>query len=299
MRCLLLAVLASVAVVKADDLINEFNNPGMGIAFSMIPLNVWEGRGGGNNGMDAAGFYSLSSMGQFHSRHQQAISIMTRNQDMNPYPAYGNYGIVFHVTEQKQFWKYFQVAGYGKNVLVAGPRDGANHIPGTADWRKSIYAEGKSYAWFAQQKNAVLAQYGAGHNYNEFDTNGLSPEGLAGAFVNEQCCNPPKPAPSHAVMCGFLKRANPSRTQWPLYGYKWHSLYIKETLNCGGGPAPRPPPTPTGRCAVSARKDCGFNGITQAQCKAKGCCWAPGNGPWCFHANGDSALLNATKPVLV
>lgn len=43
--------------------------------------------------------------------------------------------------------------------------------------------------------------------------------------------------------------------------------------------APAPPP--------STRTDCGFNGITQAQCEGKGCCWLPVSPnptsvPWCY-----------------
>ena len=36
--------------------------------------------------------------------------------------------------------------------------------------------------------------------------------------------------------------------------------------------------------------DCGFMGIDQTQCEAKGCCWKPtnqlGGTPWCFYASG-------------
>ncbi|KJE94142.1 lysosomal alpha-glucosidase [Capsaspora owczarzaki ATCC 30864] len=34
------------------------------------------------------------------------------------------------------------------------------------------------------------------------------------------------------------------------------------------------------------RNDCGYVGITQQQCEAKGCCWSPlDNNPWCFNSN--------------
>eukprot|EP00047_Mylnosiga_fluctuans_P006418 m.246766 g.246766 ORF g.246766 m.246766 type:complete len:724 (+) comp15173_c0_seq1:482-2653(+) len=41
----------------------------------------------------------------------------------------------------------------------------------------------------------------------------------------------------------------------------------------------------------AARRDCGFMGIDQSQCEAKGCCWTPvspnpGNLPWCYYSNG-------------
>ena len=42
--------------------------------------------------------------------------------------------------------------------------------------------------------------------------------------------------------------------------------------------------------ASSQKKDCGYMGINQAQCEAKGCCWRPAflteniptDTPWCF-----------------
>jgi len=235
MRGSVLATLAVLAVVKADDLIDEFNDPDMGVAFTVIPENVWERHGEGNNHMDAAGFYPLNNISIFHGRHQQAVSIVTRVQDMNPYDGgYGTYGLVFHVTEDKQFWKYFQVAGHGKDVLVAGPGDGANHIPSTKDWRLNILDQGKTYDWFTQQKNQVLAKYNTvyrNHDYNEFDTNGLSFDGVAGVFVNEQ--HGQKPGPSKETMCNFfMEGVNPDQNTWTIYGYKWHSLYVKDTLNC-------------------------------------------------------------------
>ena len=49
------------------------------------------------------------------------------------------------------------------------------------------------------------------------------------------------------------------------------------------------------RCDVSQRADCGYMGIDQAKCEAKGCCWKPAavneqsnDTPWCFFAQGDN-----------
>merc|ERR1711879_987613 len=48
----------------------------------------------------------------------------------------------------------------------------------------------------------------------------------------------------------------------------------------------------THSCNTSGqRNDCGYVGIDQQQCEAKGCCWDavnpnPGNLPWCFYSNG-------------
>lgn len=251
MRSLVSVAISSFALANADKLIDEFNDPDMGIAFTMIPTNVWELKGMGNNHMDAAGFYPLSDEYEYHPSSQQAVSIVTTNQDMNPYDGgYGTHGLAFHVSEDAQFWKYFQVIGYGKNQIVGGPGDGGSHTPGSADWRKTLLEQNKSYDWFTQEKNRILANYNTVygiHDYNEFDTNGLSPDGLAGVFVNEQWSA--NVVPSVQTMCIFLTKANPQKAKWPVYGYKWHSLYVKETLDCGTepvvGPTPSPDPSPT------------------------------------------------------
>lgn len=31
----------------------------------------------------------------------------------------------------------------------------------------------------------------------------------------------------------------------------------------------------------------GFYGINQSTCEARGCCWIPGDGPWCFFRNSN------------
>lgn len=59
-------------------------------------------------------------------------------------------------------------------------------------------------------------------------------------------------------------------------------------VNDDGGDDPTPPgPSPTdGTCDVSAKIDCGFLGIDQSGCEAKGCCWKEVNvsgEPWCYY----------------
>lgn len=56
-------------------------------------------------------------------------------------------------------------------------------------------------------------------------------------------------------------------------------------------------------CTVSpaARKDCGYSGVNQQQCEAKGCCWAPvnpnpGNAPWCFYKAGPAPSPSPVPP---
>lgn len=59
-------------------------------------------------------------------------------------------------------------------------------------------------------------------------------------------------------------------------------------------------------CSVDEqlRNDCGFSGITQGQCEAKGCCWNPASSseyPWCFFPDsrvcGDYRVRDALNPL--
>jgi hypothetical protein len=56
---------------------------------------------------------------------------------------------------------------------------------------------------------------------------------------------------------------------------------------------PNPGPSPDGKCSVSSRTDCGWIGVGESTCEAKGCCWAPGSSgePWCFYPASDSAEI--------
>ena len=52
-------------------------------------------------------------------------------------------------------------------------------------------------------------------------------------------------------------------------------------------------------CSVSTseKMDCGYYGIDQSKCEARGCCWVPvsessGNVPWCFYPSGHTACTN-------
>ncbi|KAJ3159787.1 glycoside hydrolase 15 protein [Geranomyces michiganensis] len=52
----------------------------------------------------------------------------------------------------------------------------------------------------------------------------------------------------------------------------------------GNGGGNNNPVGPSCAVALANKKDCGFAGINQSGCEAKGCCWSPltGAGPWCF-----------------
>ena len=50
-----------------------------------------------------------------------------------------------------------------------------------------------------------------------------------------------------------------------------------------------PSPAPADECSLSIRTDCGYVGIDEPGCEAKGCCWQPSgeahtaDSPWCFY----------------
>jgi glucoamylase len=53
--------------------------------------------------------------------------------------------------------------------------------------------------------------------------------------------------------------------------------------------------------AESSRSDCGYLGINQAECQAKGCCWRPTGQPrqlqgvpWCYFPSGPNVCSNIT-----
>lgn len=54
--------------------------------------------------------------------------------------------------------------------------------------------------------------------------------------------------------------------------------------------------------SLDDRTDCGYMGIDQSKCQAKGCCWkparllvqeeTPNDTPWCFYPSGESPCGN-------
>lgn len=210
----------------------------MGIAYTMIPVSSWQNPGGGS-GYDTVGYYPDPPT-IFHGEHQQATSITVQSLPMAAYMAYGNYGLTFHITKKSKFWAYFQVdTCWHKDTIIGSPGDGG--LPAASkECRGAMMLTCKDWEWFNDQKNQILARfdtvYKSGHDYNQFDANGVSPADLAGVFHYTQYTTTKQP-PSEADMCNFFKKVNPARTTpWPVYNYTWHEhgeLTIERYLNCG------------------------------------------------------------------
>merc|ERR1719356_1244743 len=141
------------------------------------------------------------------------------------------WGLALHVSETSNFWKYFQVQSQNGEI-VGGPGDGGSHTPDHADHRLPVYSQGKSYDWFKEQKNGILEKYNTVYgiqDYNEFITNGLSPQAIAGVLHYTDSSDE---APSDLVMCYFLARRVRFRKNWPIYAYSPGELKIERYLSC-------------------------------------------------------------------
>eukprot|EP00735_Rhodelphis_limneticus_P000780 TRINITY_DN11307_c0_g1::TRINITY_DN11307_c0_g1_i1::g.745::m.745 TRINITY_DN11307_c0_g1::TRINITY_DN11307_c0_g1_i1::g.745 ORF type:complete len:956 (+),score=271.53,sp/O04893/AGLU_SPIOL/35.44/1e-153,Glyco_hydro_31/PF01055.21/6.7e-148,Trefoil/PF00088.13/5.5e-14,Trefoil/PF00088.13/5.4e+03,Gal_mutarotas_2/PF13802.1/0.002,Gal_mutarotas_2/PF13802.1/5.1e+03,Gal_mutarotas_2/PF13802.1/7.8e+03 TRINITY_DN11307_c0_g1_i1:28-2868(+) len=69
-----------------------------------------------------------------------------------------------------------------------------------------------------------------------------------------------------------------------IVAYGSHPFYLEMHTDSAGSAYTGP----SNWCTVdpSARKDCGYSGITDSQCWASGCCWSPSDvqgAPWCFY----------------
>merc|ERR1712048_1461115 len=101
---------------------------------------------------------------------------------------------------------------------------------------------------FQKQKNAIMEQTGTAEcthkhdpllwDYNEFDTNGMSTNDLAGVFYSADPALPlDAPQFSDKVLCGFLQNKTQIKKNWPLYEYRFNhhsksSLELQRYLKC-------------------------------------------------------------------
>jgi len=201
-------------------LCEEFYDSNIGISFSMLCDAAWTSPGNnpGVNGMDRAVFFE-DAQTSYQGAAQQAMTVVTAAQAMAPYGGAGKYGVALHIGRSSKFWRYFQMNS--AEELCGSPHDGfkCGSLPA---WRLPITS--KNYDWFEPQKNGILREF-TGHNYNEFDVNGLSSTDLAGVFLNG------KPVIDERKMCHFLRQANPNRKKpWPVYSYWYNTLAIEQYI---------------------------------------------------------------------
>eukprot|EP00746_Dinoflagellata_sp_MGD_P028974 gnl/MRDRNA2_/MRDRNA2_168561_c0_seq1.p1 gnl/MRDRNA2_/MRDRNA2_168561_c0~~gnl/MRDRNA2_/MRDRNA2_168561_c0_seq1.p1 ORF type:complete len:252 (-),score=30.35 gnl/MRDRNA2_/MRDRNA2_168561_c0_seq1:70-825(-) len=203
-----------------DVLIEEYNDPSMGVAFTMVDDKAW-----------ASGKWGfLNSPTGYTDWAQTFVSIMTQKTPMKVYKG-RSYGLTLHIAPSSDTWKYFEVIGRGEKAgnIVGGPGDGGSHTPGDQSDRLSPQSQGKDYTWFKSQKDGILAKYNTVYgigDYNEFITNGLPKSAVAGIFRYTLSS---EPAPTDEQMCHMLRF---QRTTWPIYAYDRKSLTIERYLDC-------------------------------------------------------------------
>jgi len=245
-----------------QDIIEEFNDKSLGVAYTMLSSYAWK-TGSKINKIFA------DAPTAYEGTYQQDMTIATSEHAMAPYQPDGQYGLLFHISDKSRFWKYFQVATCGtkapggpcegcwcglNDTIVGGPGDGLVNGP-YAKCRRPIVSAGKDYAWFNQQKNHILSLYKkvyptVGSPYNEFDVNGMSKCDLVGAMFS-----PGTPAaagaPDEKALCNFLHQADPQRRTWPLYRYTWNGaanankLELEKELPCSYSTSPQNSSAPT------------------------------------------------------
>eukprot|EP00413_Alexandrium_margalefii_P010813 CAMPEP_0204528566 /NCGR_PEP_ID=MMETSP0661-20131031/9595_1 /ASSEMBLY_ACC=CAM_ASM_000606 /TAXON_ID=109239 /ORGANISM="Alexandrium margalefi, Strain AMGDE01CS-322" /LENGTH=255 /DNA_ID=CAMNT_0051534547 /DNA_START=68 /DNA_END=835 /DNA_ORIENTATION=- len=215
------------APTSDDAVIAEFNDAGMGMAFSMFGDGHW----------DSTKWDVLPAPGPFASWAQYYVSIMTRKTDMSVYRT-RSHGLMLHISPQYDYWKYFQVIAKGdkKGHIVGGPADGGSHTPPGSSWRRLPESEGKDYGWFKTEKDHILSLYNTvyhNHDYNEFITNGFSRQAIAGVLHYTRTRSP---GPTDKSMCSFLCLEVGSGA-WPVYAYSRGSLHLERHLNCTADPS--------------------------------------------------------------
>lgn len=232
---------------ERGQLCDDFYNTEASIAYTILSQKTWISHGVGATGVDKAKFFSTVPPAE-KPDIQQCMSLSNANMASVPYTGSGNaYGVVFGMGSSSGFYRFFEKNKAGD--LCAQCHDGYK----CADVDRIPIGTSMSYSEFTEKKNKVVAVTGTpacGNvqpgNYNEFDTNGLPREDLAGVFVNVPVCKgnigPKFAFPDDTTLCTFMKGTNPSRTDpWPVYTYDIEPrgkvgshLYLERYLNCGG-----------------------------------------------------------------
>lgn len=201
------------AVGTEDDLIEEYYDEKMGIAWSMIDRDHWRSKKWG----------IMDHVPEYTSWAQSFVSIGTHKHGIDVY-IHRAWGLAFHITPEHEFWKHFQVigAGSGKGNIVGGSADGGSHTADLATHRLSLESQDKDYDWFEKQKNRILKKSkGSNRGWNEFITNALSKTSIAGilhAAFNDESGHE---RPTDEEMCAFLSY----NVQWPTEGTRKWPIY--------------------------------------------------------------------------
>jgi len=225
---------------------DDFYNPQVNAAFSMVSVDVWNGGQEGAAGMDKAVF-NAQPPATINVTVQQAFSISNFQKASYPYQGVSSHGLAYGIGANSGFWKYFTTCPDGG--LSAQCDDGFHCGP----QQRRVMGSTMNHSEFQKQVNQIVEITGtakcpigskAPSAYNEFDTNGLSSDDISGVIVAKgECGAARRPPPSQSSVCSFMAHANPNRkTPFPVYAYEPRassapassSLRLQCYLNCQG-----------------------------------------------------------------
>lgn len=220
-------------IAKDSDgqLCDDFYNQEEGVGFTMLKPGLWLKESGG-----WTTFFNHEPMKERSSADQFCVSISHSGKAACPYPGAGGWGVLFGVSKEFDFWQYFQKCKSGE--LTGQCTDGFK-----CGFHSRQPMSGWTYEQFKDAKNAIVEQTGTrsckNHNvkqYNEFDTNGLSANSIAGLFIPE-CLSSKDKTEEWRVCKAFNLKFK--RAEWPVFHYVNEankggrsSLRIARYLNC-------------------------------------------------------------------
>jgi len=161
---------------------------------------------------------------------------------------YSSFALVLSLREEDEYWKYFVTSPEDCNStgapLVASCSDCIGRCCGKL-LGSQLVGGNLSYEQWTDKKNAVLSQTGTdscyskayGHNesngdttWNEFNSNGLSPDALVGVLndlttKDDNGASGGETQPNMQDVCNFLAsvnamRSSPLNSSWPVFNYQ-------------------------------------------------------------------------------
>lgn len=252
----------------------DFNSE-TGIAFTKLTHSTWQSGpgGGGFSGQDKATFLSNWN-NDVSFDYKQSMTIGNSKSWMWPFHGknfgYSSFALVFSLREEDEYWKYFWTSPadcHGTGApLMASCSDCVGRCCGKLTGSQLV-GDSLSYAQWAHKKNAVVQETGTGSCYlklnranrmeqdgdihwNEFNSNGLSPDALVGVLNDLTTMDDHsrfsggESQPNMQDVCNFLAAVNklrrsPLNSAWPIFNYQSQSRSATLTLaghvDCSAG----------------------------------------------------------------
>ncbi|BDX06105.1 hypothetical protein [Planctobacterium marinum] len=242
-------------VCSADSdalkIIADFNDPKMGVAFTMLSIQEWQNP-------SAQHFKETPSQ---KNQSLQAVTISNATKSIFPYPADTRYGLLFSLEEDKGFYRFFAMRAPlgnckpGEAVLTQlitekpaidynspkifnwAVQCGEKQVPfcgrctdggpcaGPLVLQEGWPVIGKlvGYSQFTKAKNSIVDDTGLScdwnpksNGWNEFDTSGLSSTALIGVLHDQLNTAIGAQVPTDTELCGYLNATGVTHKTWPV-----------------------------------------------------------------------------------